>query len=59
MRFDNAPRDEPLAERLNDVGGLELAGYTDGQALTADQLTEYRPVPQLLTLSGTPPLQPD
>ena len=33
-RQGNPPRVEQLAKRLNDVGGLERAGHTDGQALT-------------------------
>ena len=32
----NASRHEQLAERLDNVGGLEPAGYADGQALAGE-----------------------
>ena len=36
----NAPRDEQLAEGLDDVGRLELARDTDGQALAAELIDD-------------------
>ena len=38
--MQECPRDEQLAERLDDVGGLELAGHTDGQALAAELIND-------------------
>lgn len=39
------PRDEQIAVHLDDVGGLELAGYADGQALAAELIKDiYRPI---------------
>ena len=49
---DVSPRDEQLAEGLDDIGSLEFPRHTDRQALTAE-LVDDAQHPERLSIVGT------